>query len=786
MVRETSVWLQWATLLLMAITYFAVEVACQLDGVPSTSGLIFALVVFPTAWIIGRLLMRRTSVSTSSLPRWCTAMLCLLLCGPVLTEPLIRAWTEEGLPLELQLVYGLRNVGIGLAALAFWPICLRLSGIVSLFLMVAVTAMAEHGPIPWFLAAYVAMGVVWLILVYAHRFQQAKSVTTTVTRSQFIKQLGFWLPIREIVVLVSLLVLSASMCWLRSWESGLTLWELMPSSGGTSWLDLRARFGIGDGPEETAGDNAQAAGMVESEKLIEDCKNALIDLISEFYGPPYKPPKDEEKMVAGGQAEIIPFHGRVPDNRRPSRDFSTRRRAKAPKRQLESREARAVFEVRGPTPLHIRQMVFDRYDVENSRWLEEKTPYRRTIKAIGGDWMQVAAVANQAWYCENEKHEFKLAEPNNNLLPTPPLLQCFRIHRVDRAEYYEWAYDGVVAFAGRRRLPPGIIVHSQCRTIDPGRLPQQALWQQFPGQPLASAPLRDVPEPLRAELTRLAEAWAGNAPRGWPQIAVVVQRLRTEYSLDASATAPPNHPAPVLWFLQESRRGPDYMFATAAALLLRALGYATRFCVGYYAAPQAYDPQTGHTPVRTSDLHAWPEVLLSDGQWLVVEPTPGYETLGPRLSWIEQLRLWLISAWRWATEHVWAVSACIGIGGFAVWKYRRLLDFLLTLHWYLIPANSWQAMVLGCLRLIERRCLWVGRRRPSWQTLRAWLSSLPAKPSAEAEQRDRFILIAEQAAYAPHLPVPEPPAQLWLLCRQRLREWNWACLKRWSDTGLKP
>ena len=44
----------------------------------------------------------------------------------------------------------------------------------------------------------------------------------------------------------------------------------MPTSGGTGDYDPFARYGVGDGPEETAGDNAQAAGMVETDKMIED------------------------------------------------------------------------------------------------------------------------------------------------------------------------------------------------------------------------------------------------------------------------------------------------------------------------------------------------------------------------------------------------------------------------------------------------------------------------------------------------------------------------------------
>src|SRR5205085_1957064 len=85
-------------------------------------------------------------------------------------------------------------------------------------------------------------------------------------------------------------------------------------------------------------------------------------------------------------------------------------------------------------------------------------------------------------------------------------------------------------------------------------------------------------------------------------------------------------------------RGPDYQFAGAAAVLLRVLGYPTRLVSGFYAAPGRYDPQTGHTPVVQDDLHFWAEVRLPPGDWLVVEPAPGYEVLGPSPSGPARLR----------------------------------------------------------------------------------------------------------------------------------------------------
>jgi len=797
MARNTATWLQPMTLLLMAITYAAVEVASDPDGIPSAFGLIFGAVAFPVAWVIGRVLTRGvppsawvvgrfltggvvSSSSCRALPRWVTGVLCLLLIGPVLMEPLLRSWTGQGLPLELQMVYGLRNFGIGLAALAAWPLYLRLSGVVSLFLMLFVAAMGDQKPIPWFLAAYAVVGSLWLMLAHTQRFGQVEPTTAATTRiARLMEQTRLWVPWRELALVMGLLVATVVVWWLGPRQTVLTLWELVPTSGGTGATDVYARQGVGDGPEEVAGDNARAAGMVETDKLIEDNKNALIDLVNDMYGPPHRPPNEQERMVAGGRADIIAFHGRLPENRRPSRHFDTSRRGPPPKRKLESLHARALFEVEGRTPLHIRQMVFERYDAGQRRWVEASRPTVKSIEPIGGDWMQIRTIeTTQPWYCENERHRFKLAEPDNNLIPTPPLLQRFRIHRVDRADYYCWAYDGVLAFVGRQRLPPGIVIHTDCRTVDPARLPEHAYWRQLPMEAEALTALREVPDPWRTDLERLAYSWVGEESPGWPQITAILDRLRNEYTLDPSATPPAEHPAPVLWFLQESRRGPDYLFATAAALLLRSLGYATRVCLGYYADPDAYDRHTGHTPVRAADLHTWSEVMLRDGQWLVVEPTPGYEVLAPRLPWTERVYALLRAGFRWAADHPMLLTVLVGVGITAVLLRRRLIDSLLVLHWQLMPAASWQRMVLRCLRLMERRCRWCGHARAPSQTLTRWLGSLREVTPEDGPRLSLFICIAEQAAYAPHLPAPLPLPQLRTLCRQTLHAWSWSRLRR--------
>jgi protein-glutamine gamma-glutamyltransferase len=283
--------------------------------------------------------------------------------------------------------------------------------------------------------------------------------------------------------------------------------------------------------------------------------------------------------------------------------------------------------------------------------------------------------------------------------------------------------------------------------------------------------LLDVPDSLKPELTRIATQWAGDQPLGWPQISAILTRLRTDYTLDPKAFAPASSSAPVVWFLTESRRGPDYLFATSATLLLRSLGYPTRFCLGYYAAPHAYDEETNHTPITKYDVHLWSEVLLKDGHWLVVEPTPGYDVLPPLLTWREWFTQQLAAITAFATRNGIALSTFACVVVVSVWKRRRLIDHAHTLAWKLRPGQTWQQRVLNATRVLDRRGSLAGRARIESHSLADWMQTLAPSPNSQAALRP-FVDLAERAAYAPNLPPPFTEAEMLTICRQALRIWT--------------
>jgi transglutaminase-like putative cysteine protease len=770
MVPELSKPARLVTLALLAFAAVAVEIAAN-DG-----RAVFQSIGLASLWVgIGVLVARFMPIPANPRdkpPFWVFLLLLALAAAPFALEPLRQRWFGEGYPLELQMVCGLRNVGLGLAACGGWFLCQRLASVVSLFLILFAAAMTNHPAVMVVFALYTAAGSIWLLLSY---WSGLKSVFVTTEKAvavevQAQRERTPWVGLS---VLVLLFGVSAALIVVGPKRAAFALGEWMPTSGGTGETDPFARYGLGDGPEEVAGDDAKAAGMVETEKMIEDNEKSLVDVVSDTYGPPHKPPEELERMVAGGFANVIQTDGRPPESRRPSRDFDTGRKGPKTPKKPDSREARGVLEIEGRTPLHIRLVAYENYDPVRNRWIEARKPSSKRIVAEDNCWMRLDHFKESDWYLVDDRHKLKVADLKSNLVPTSSLTTRFRIDKVDKPDYFEWDYEGVLSLAGRKQTPPGVIVTADCRTLDPSRLPDTAF--SLSGATGGLPPvLGELPEPIRPEITRIAQEWAGDRSRGWAQIEAVLSRLRHEYTLDRNASVPADHSSPVLWFLSESHRGPDYLFATAATFLLRSLGYPSRVCLGYYASPDAFDSETEHTPVKETDLHLWPEILLRDGQWLVVEPTPGYGLLAPKLPLSERILQAAQVAVAWVVRNALLTSFTLILAIIFFRRHRELYDSLLLLRWRLLPARTWNEQVERAMRMLQRRGRWAGKLRSVGQTPVAWLRSAGRGDTELA----RLATVAEWATYAPDLPPPWSMEDSFIVCRAALAKWT---IHQWRE-----
>ncbi len=120
----------------------------------------------------------------------------------------------------------------------------------------------------------------------------------------------------------------------------------------------------------------------------------------------------------------------------------------------------------------------------------------------------------------------------------------------------------------------------------------------------------------------IAELGLKDLPNSEAKIARIRQWFGTEfeYSRYLSIGPPLNtRPTPVGVFLSTDRKGHCEYFATAAALLLRAVGVPSRYCVGY--AVMERDFKRGEYVVRGTHAHAWCRVW--DGtRWIDFDATP--------------------------------------------------------------------------------------------------------------------------------------------------------------------
>ena len=130
-----------------------------------------------------------------------------------------------------------------------------------------------------------------------------------------------------------------------------------------------------------------------------------------------------------------------------------------------------------------------------------------------------------------------------------------------------------------------------------------------------------VPDSLDPRVRELALAWTAAEPNPYRKVLAIQDRLRAgaDFSYDKNVDLMDSSDA-LLEFLTETRVGACQQFSVAMAAMVRSLGYPARIASGYQAGTETED---GTFLVKSSDAHAWVEVLFPDYGWLAFEPTPG-------------------------------------------------------------------------------------------------------------------------------------------------------------------
>ncbi len=674
----------------------------------------------------------------------------------------------RGALVELLLMAALRNLGLGLAAMAHRRVYARLSAVVSLFLVTMASSVGgDAGPAVLApIGGFAVAGTLWLMLVYWTALGLGSGAGPASRR----------LPLAGAAWVLGIVGMLAAVAAVGPSRAATALAGLVPTSGGTDWSDPDARSGVGDGDHEvSASEHPESVGFTESDVYLETDRPSLYDAFNESYGKPFKP-KNQEKMIALGQQDVGEQKERPAENLQAGREFSALRRKPQPRpRRPGERAARALVYVKGPTPLHLPLTAYSHFD--GTVWHEEPCCHQHfpAQPEPRGTWLKLPR-SEAPFLAGIVAHQVKIGTLESSPMPIPPHPTRFRVGSVNRLDFFGWAQFGIIRMTDRT-VPAGTVIDSEARTVDPEGLRLTPLLRQPGNEDDHNISFRDDYR-IDPTVAALARNWVADRPEGWYQVEAVIAALKQGFDHDRSAAAPAGCTDVVAEFLLRSRRGPDYLFASAAAVLLRSLGYPTRVVSGLYAAPGRYDPRTRHTPVTRDDVHFWAEVRLLNGTWVAIEPTPGYELLPPVRPWSEQFARALWAVGNWARSHALGILATVLSFVVIVIRRHDVLDRVATLGFALFGRHDLRRYVMRALKLIECRSRWAGRARPPGITPARWYYPLASDGAGDARSAlEGLIRLAGWATHAPTrsgLPAFAGTHEIRQICRSAVRAWTLA------------
>ncbi|MEM7808089.1 MAG: transglutaminase domain-containing protein [Planctomycetota bacterium] len=522
---------------------------------------------------------------------------------------------------------------------------------------------------------------------------------------------------------------------------------LVNSSGGDGDGHDQARSGVGDGPDQIAGPTGDA-GFDQSDFFCETDGQCLYDAFVENYGQPTTTSRVDRTQwlrltedQIGENREQDLRAGRSEDS--PPRRFSLRR--DRPSREASPEAVLWVEADRDQFPIRLPILAFDHYEPGEGHWHEEAD--EEVMRAMDhadedGFFHPVDQPVGKVFGQEREV-TIRTGTYDANILPLPNAMTMFRMGRVTKADVFASAAEPMLRI-NRTSVPPGSVFRVGYRP---------PVLDQLAAEPLAHGQADDTHHEIVASL---AQQWAGHLPRGWQQIDAVVSRLRDHAVFEKSATLQAVeaahdhvHACPVETFLHDTRRGDAHLFASSTVLMLRSLGYDARLAGGYYVSADDLDHATGQAAITRAHAHIWPQVRLEleagyassrvdhqqgmarGGQWIDLEPTPGFAVADGAPTFAQQATMTWSSLVAWAGRE-WPTLLIVGVAGAGIIVLRhRIADVVDVLVWRIRPTGDDRTFVLRTLGLLDRRARRRGSPRPVHQSHSSWLDSPDLSPVAD-------------------------------------------------------
>ena len=684
----------------------------------------------------------------------------VLMIVPLVWNAYGRKMGRFGCPFEMQIALCLRNMMIGLAAGGGDKRSKAFASLASCFLaLFSLLWLMNYWTIA-LLIVYTIAGMWWLLGAYWSRLGDC-----------FLTHSERAIPWKPAICAAALAgVVTLLMFPFVNGQSYTTAIEgFLPSSGGTGSQDEYAYGGVGDGPQMVAAkENASSFGPVESELFLESKMPSLYDAINEFSEPlPISRKRKRIKAIPLGSIQMQKNHQRRGMSQNAAREFSAVRKRKRKIPNVQDLRSRVLLQVSGRVPVHLGLCTYDRWDGHKLTSSNSARPIPMNLEkgtSDGKSWVRYdGTLANDA-LSYLDQHEIRVINLKTDRVPSPPNLRGIHIDRIHAKNFFDTTQDGMLAI-DVDFIPQLTILHLE------------SLRRRFSQIPAIEKRSEDAKISKNA-VANLAHEWTEGIANGWPQIEAVCWRLQQEYTLDPEALVSQDVEDAAEYFLFDSKRGPNYLFATSAALLIQSLGYETRVVSGFYADSENYDHQSRLTLVYADDAHFWVEVLASPGgsestgevvrrdQWFTVEPSPGYQVLlAPESPWSKLLHR---AARTWHAVKSRPVTA-LALVAFVVatwYKKADVIDLAITYWWRL--HHKWgdvRYQVISTLRLLERRARVRGYPRPSALSLSKWNLS-KSQDSIEAENWEvAFLSLANWALYGEGHSASYSRGEVNALCR---------------------
>jgi len=665
-----------------------------------------------------------------------------------LEQVLYQVLPRSGQLLEGQFSLALRNLMIASVAFRSEKRIANLATLTSLALMAFSVFMSVYWSVTVCGIVYAVLGVGWLVTSYWDRISGRFPEGTKSEIPRGAVGLAFALAV---------LLAAAAIGIAGTNHATRALAGFMPSSGGNRVSDVRSQGGVGDGEDLVQGTkDAMSFGPTESEVFLESKMPSLFDVFDDTYDAPVVKKKTLQKAVSLPPSELEHRHSRVATSKSKGNDFSLLRKNEARRQKsLQDKKSPALFFVKGRVPLHLRTTIYDHFDGVNLKAAESHDePPVKLIKEDGIPWYNLSCPLSEAHVHSTEEHLLKFINLKTDRIPAPPRLARFQIKDVDREDMFALATDGhpriTVEF-----IPQLTVMRVQSLLVSPSMLLGDYATSKL--EKSISLPAQETSLP---RIRELALEWTSGKRPGWQQISAIRERLRGDYTQAIDSQFSEDVEFPVETFLFETKRGPDYLFATAMSLLLRELGYTSRVVSGFYADPQHFDAGTWQTPVSKEDVHFWVEVSWYGKVWHPVEPTPGYELLAPRLTPWQRLHAACVAAGRWCIRHWMPLGIVAAMVLVFYVCFGRLADIVLRLVNRFARFGSDRNRILWTARLMQCQAWLQGRRRPRGKTFARWIQECSQPISQD------FVAATNWALYSPALSCPVSHSEIDRVCHE--------------------